>query len=169
MNKISLKDLKIKEKEVVNKRVPLFLWMKEKDIYGIEYFDGCIYWYNKDWLKKYYEDSDGYWSKRKYKDWLETYFENSKGVWWKKEYKDWLETYFEDSNGFWIKRKYKDWLEISYENSNGDWSETKYKDWLEISYEDSNGYLWKVEEWKKIEYKNWKYYIDWEEAELIHR
>ena len=130
MKTIWLKDLKLKE-EVVEKpkRKPLFLWMKEKDIYRIEYFDGCIYWYNKDWLKKYYEDSDGYWSKTKYKDWKETYFE--------------------DSNKFWSKRK--------------------YKHWLQVSYEDSNGYLWKVEEWKKIEYKNWKYYIDWEEAELIHR
>ena len=106
MKKIWLKDLKIKE---VNKRKPTFIWMKEKDIYGIEYFDGCIYWYNKDWLKKYFENSNKFWSKT--------------------EYENWKETYFEDSNGYW----------------------------------------WKVEEWKTIEYKNWKYYIDWEEADLIHR
>ena len=86
MKKIWLKDLKIKE---VNKRKPLFLWMKEKDIYGIDFYDNCTYWYNKEWK----------------------------------------ETYFENSNGYW----------------------------------------WKVEEWKTIEYKNWKYTIDWEEADLIHR
>jgi len=56
MKTIWLKDLKIKEVvEVVEEveREPLFLWMKEKDIFRIEYFDGCIYWYNKDWLEIY--------------------------------------------------------------------------------------------------------------------
>ena len=111
MKTIWLKDLKIKEvvEEVVvkeTKRKPLFLWMKEKDIYKIEYFDGYIYWYNKDWLQTYYEDSDKYWWKREYKDWLETYYKNSDKNWWKKE------------------------------------------------------------DWKLIKYIDWKYYIDWEEAEL---
>ena len=92
MKTIWLKDLKLKEK-VVEKvvknanRKPLFLWMKEKDIYRIEYLDGFIYWYNKDWLEIYYENSDGY--------------------------------------------------------------------------------LRKIEDWKRIENTNWKYYIDWKEAELI--
>jgi len=106
MKTIWLKDLKLKEK-VVEKvvknanRKPLFLWMKEKDIYRIEYLDGFIYWLNKDWL--------------------EIYFENSNKYWWKREYEDWLEIY----------------------------------------YENSDGYLRKIEDWKRIEYTNWKYYIDW--------
>ena len=95
MKTIWLKDLKLKEVEEVveevvvkeTKRKPLFLWMKEKDIFRIEYFDDYISWYNKDWLQTYYEDSD--------------------------------------------------------------------RDWL------------KREDWKEIEYIDWKYYIDWEEAELI--
>ena len=89
MKTIWLKDLKLKVKKVVKnaKREPLFIWMKEKDIFRIEYFDDYISWYNKDWLP----------------------------------------TYYEDSNKFW----------------------------------------WKKEDWKKIEYIDWKYYIDWEEAELI--
>ena len=111
MKTIWLKDLKLKEVEEVvvkeTKRKPLFLWMKEKDIFRIEYFDDYISWYNKDWLQTYYENSDKYWSK--------------------KEYKDWLPTYYEDSDRDWLKR----------------------------------------EDWKEIEYIDWKYYIDWEEAELI--
>ena len=136
MKTIWLKDLKLKEVVVVEevveeevektKRKPLFLWMKEEDIYKIEYFYDYIRWYNKDWLEIYYENSDKYWRKKEYKDWLPTYYEDSDKFWWKREYKDWLETYFEDSNKFWSKK----------------------------------------EDWKKIEYDDWRYYIDWEEAEL---
>ena len=133
MKTIWLKDLKLKEVvevvEVVKetKRKPLFLWMKEKDIFRIEYFDDYISWYNKDWLPTYFEDSDKYWWKKEYENWLPTYFENSNGDWWKREYKNWLPTYYEDSDGDW----------------------------------------WKIEDWKVIQYTNWKYTIDWKEAELI--
>ena len=131
MKTIWLKDLKLKEKvvEVVvkkPKRKPLFLWMKEKDIYKIEYFDDYIYWYNKNWLPTYYEDSDNFWWRTEYENWLETYYEDSDKYWYIKEYKDWLEKYFEDSYGNW----------------------------------------WKKEDWKRIEYENWNYTIDWKEAEL---
>ena len=91
MKTIWLKDLEVVEEvieEVVEtKREPLFLGMKKKDIHRIEYYDSCIYWYNKNWLEVYCENSSKYWRKKEYKDWLKVYFENSYGDWRKTE--DW--------------------------------------------------------------------------------
>jgi len=41
------------------------------------------------------------------------------------------------------------------------------KDWLQIYYEDSQWDWSKREDHKMIQYKYWKYYINWTEAELI--
>jgi hypothetical protein len=57
-----------------------------------------------------YEDSNGYWKKRKYNaKGLETKYEDSNGCWEKWEYNaKGLETKYEDSNGYWKKRKYNE-------------------------------------------------------------
>ena len=50
----------------------------------------------------YFEDSNGYWWKRKYDSvGNETYYENSQGYWYKSEYdSEGKETYSENSDGF---------------------------------------------------------------------
>jgi hypothetical protein len=70
----------------------------------------------------YYEDSERYWSKRKYdSEGNQIYFDNSKGYWVKSEYdSNGKEIYYEDSTGYWIKRKWDSkGNEIYYENSDG--------------------------------------------------
>ena len=108
-------------------RKPKYLGMKKSEIGRIELMLDCIYWYDKDLNRIYYETFDWYWENREYKDWKEIYYETS----------DW----------FWSKREYKDWEMIYYENS----------DW----------YKQRIENWKKIEYRDNKYYIDGKEAESI--
>ena len=70
----------------------------------------------------YFEDSEGYWTKREYDDkGNKTRFENSNGFWWKQEYDaNGKETLFENSCGFWIKQEFDaEGNEIFYLNSNG--------------------------------------------------
>jgi hypothetical protein len=74
----------------------------------------------------------------------EIYYENSNGFWSKREFdSDGKEIYAENSNGFWIKREYNsDGNEIYYEDSNGFWSKTEYNsDGKEIYAENSNGFI----------------------------
>ena len=87
----------------------------------------------------YFEDSDGYWSKRKFDS-------NGKGI------------YFETSNGSWAKYEYNsDGKEIYYENSTGYWVKWGYdSNGNEIYWEDSDGY------WRKREFdsKGNKIYLE---------
>ena len=63
--------------------------------------DGDFELYDKNKNMIYFENIDGFWSKRKYDD------QNN-------------EIYYEDSTGFWIKREYdKKGNQIYYENSDG--------------------------------------------------
>jgi len=66
-----MKDIKVSDLEVIkkpNKFVPQFLWMKESDIHKIKYYDGYIYWYDKEWNEVYLENSDWFWKKREGED-----------------------------------------------------------------------------------------------------
>jgi hypothetical protein len=65
----------------------------------------------------YFEDSDGYWSKREYdSNNNQIYFENSKGFWWKREYdKNNNEIYYEDSDGYIVDNRPKPTPEYTME------------------------------------------------------
>jgi hypothetical protein len=70
----------------------------------------------------YWEDSNGYWSKREYNsEGNRIYFENSNGYWVKREYdSEGKEIYWETSDGAWIKREFdSEGKEIYHENSDG--------------------------------------------------
>ena len=70
----------------------------------------------------YYEDSNGYWSKREYDSkGKEIYYEDSTGYWSKSEYDSKGNViYYEDSNGYWRKSEYdSNGKQIYYENSTG--------------------------------------------------
>ena len=70
----------------------------------------------------YWEDSNGYWSKREFDSkGNRIYFENSYGFWEKREYDSkGNKIYFEDSDGYWVKREYdSNGKEIYYEDSEG--------------------------------------------------
>jgi hypothetical protein len=70
----------------------------------------------------YFENSDGYWSKREWDSKGNTiYFENSDGYWVKREYNsEGKEIYFEDSYGYWVKYEYDSKGNRIYsEDSNG--------------------------------------------------
>ncbi len=70
----------------------------------------------------YWEDSVGYWAKRKFDSkGNEIYYEDSTGFWAKKEYNSkGKEIYYEDSNGCWSKSEYNSkGKEIYFENSDG--------------------------------------------------
>ena len=70
----------------------------------------------------YYEDYDGFWSKKEYDENNNIiYFENSDGFWKKYEYdSNNNKIYYEDSNGFWSKSEYdSNNNEIYYEDSTG--------------------------------------------------
>ena len=72
----------------------------------------------------YYEDSDGYWSKREFDS-------NNNQIYW------------EDSIGFWIKREFdKNNNEIYWEDSIGYWEKQEFdKNNNQIYFEDSDGYI----------------------------
>ena len=146
MKNIRLKDLKLIRK----KRKPKFLWMKEEDIYRIEYKENCIYWYNKQWLEVYFENSSWYWCKIEYnKQGKEIYYETSTWDWRRREYnKQGNEVYFENSSWYWCERGYNEQRE-------------------QICFEDYKWFFRKKEDWKLIEYIDGKYFIDWQEAVLI--
>ena len=56
--------------------------------------------YDQEWNQVYYENSYGYWEKRKYKDGKEVYYECSNGSWYNCEYdEEGNEVYFRDSDG----------------------------------------------------------------------
>ena len=70
----------------------------------------------------YWEDSEGYWSKREYDiNGNRIYCEYSDGFWFKSEYDaHGKEIYYEDSYGYWSKREYDaNGKEIYWENSDG--------------------------------------------------
>jgi len=70
----------------------------------------------------YWEDSNGYWSKREFDSkGNRIYFENSYGFWEKREYDSkGNKIYFEDSDGYWVKREFdSEGKEIYYEDSKG--------------------------------------------------
>ena len=70
----------------------------------------------------YYEDSSGFWSKRKYDaNGNRTYYEDSTGYWVKREYDaNGKLRYYENSNGYWNKREYDaNGNETYYEDSKG--------------------------------------------------
>jgi len=109
MKNIKVSDLKLVKKVIKPKKVkiwkPLFLGMKEKDIYRIDKTsNNYVFGYNKKGEEVYFENSDGYWSKREYKYGEEISYEDSDGYWHKREYKNGKEVYYENSNGYWSKR-----------------------------------------------------------------
>ena len=70
----------------------------------------------------YFENSDGYWTKREYdSDGNQIYWENSCEFWAKREYDSkGKEIYWETSYGAWIKREFdSEGKEIYHENSDG--------------------------------------------------
>ena len=70
----------------------------------------------------YYENSKGFWTKRKYDSkGKEIYFENSNGLWAKWEYdSEGNEICFEVSDGYWTRSEYDSkGNEIYFENSDG--------------------------------------------------
>jgi len=72
--------------------------------------------------KIYWEDSDGFWVKRKFDSkGKEIYWENSDGGWVKREYDSkGNRIYYEDSNGYWAKYEYdSEGKEIYFESSYG--------------------------------------------------
>lgn len=78
--------------------------------------------YDSNGNRTYYEESDGFWSKREYDaNGNETYLENSDGYWCKREYDTRNnKTYYEESDGFWRRWEYDDkGKETYYEDSDG--------------------------------------------------
>jgi hypothetical protein len=70
------------------------------------------------------------------------YFENSNGYWSKREYdSEGNRIYYEDSDGDWVKREYdSEGNQIYYENSNGYWAKQEYdSNGKEIYWENSDG------------------------------
>jgi len=67
----------------------------------------------------YYENSKGYWIKRKYdQDGNHVYWENSSGYWVKQEFnEEGIRVWFENSNGFWARWEFDGGNLIRYENS----------------------------------------------------
>jgi uncharacterized membrane protein len=77
---------------------------------------------DKNGKRIYYEDSNGFWTKRGYDSkGNQIYYENSSGYWSKSEYdSQGNEIYIVDSSGFWAKWEYDSkGNEIYYKNSNG--------------------------------------------------
>ena len=71
----------------------------------------------------YFENSNGFWTKREYDSkGNEIYFEDSDGYWTKMEYdSQGNEIYFEDSDGYWTKSEYDSKGNLIYvENSGGE-------------------------------------------------
>ena len=81
-----------------------------KGTYKIVYYDTSFEVYDKKGNVIYFENSDGYWSKREYNEkGNEIYFENSKGYWSKSEYDEkGNRIYFEDSDGGIIDKRVKE-------------------------------------------------------------
>jgi len=77
----------------------------------------------------YFENSNGYWSKRQYDENNNLiYYENSNKFWEKYKYdENNNKIYFENSSEYWDKRQYdKKNNEIYYEDSNGYWCKKEY-------------------------------------------
>ena len=75
--------------------------MKVAEFFGHDFKNGNFKLYDANGNQRYYETSEGYWSKREYNtDGNLRYYENSQGYWSKSEYDaDGNETYYENSNG----------------------------------------------------------------------
>ena len=89
--------------------------------------------------KIYFEDSDGYWSKREYDDQgNRIYCENSNGYWSKREYDDQgNRIYYETSDGYWCKREYDDEGNLIYwEDSNKVIIDKRPKSMIELTLQD---------------------------------
>ena len=75
--------------------------MTKGEILNHDFTKGNLTLYDSNGKQTYYEDSDGYWSKREYdSNGNETYFEDSTGSWQKHEFDtNSNEIYYEDSDG----------------------------------------------------------------------
>ncbi len=70
-----------------------------------DFAKGSLSLFDSNGNQTYFENSDGYWSKREYNsNGKETYYENSDGYWVKSEYNsNGNRTYYENSEGYWYK------------------------------------------------------------------
>ena len=87
-----------------------------------DFTKGCLYLYDSNGNRMYYENSIGFWYKREYDSGGKVvYYEDSGGYWRKGEYdSNGNEIYCENSEGYWSKHEYaSNGNEIYYENSNG--------------------------------------------------
>jgi len=129
---------------------PLFLWMEEKDIYHIVYDSDHIDGFDNGWNKIYEEyKSDRTLWKHNIRG-SPVYCENSRGkIKERKHHNDDDEVFFTDSFGY---KRIQEWN----------------RDWL-VYRADSNRERMQMIDGTKVEYRDLKYYIDWEEADLVIR
>jgi len=96
--------------------------MKLAKFFGHDFDNKWFELCNSNGHEVYYENSDGFWSKREYDtNDNRIYYEDSDGNWYKKEFDpNNNEVYYETSNDFWCKREFdSNGNRIYYEDSNG--------------------------------------------------
>jgi len=134
----------------IEKFVPTFLWMKEKDIHEIRYCEDYIIWLDERWNLIYSE------SKHKRKIWKH----DIQG----------LPVYSEDSRGNTEEREHnQDGNEIFFKDRNGYKRIQEYKNYKIVYRADTNGDRMQMVDGQEVEYRDWKFYIDWAEADIVIR